>query len=134
MSVKELTQKYNIKFQEIQNHNLAECSLDQEFEDQMDELIEGKPLIQQLWQMMMVFDMPVLTDLIERYEKETGYDESKCIQDMLKLYYQSDFDMKVMERIYPSLMAASVEKPILRVQGDEIMLEIGKLKKEETNE
>jgi len=31
-------------------------------------------------------------------------------------------------------MAASVEKPILRVQGDEIMLEIGKLKKEETNE
>ena len=128
MSLKEVLEKFNITLQVEENNKLVDAPHDAIFEKGCNDLFEGKDIYEQRIMLEIILNMDLLTFMIENYQRQTKYDESRCIQDMMKLYFEAEGDMQWMERVYPAMMSASKVKPIMKLQGDEIMLAMGEVK------
>ena len=125
MSLKELMKKYNFGFQKEKNGRLVEeKEVDPYFEGKCNELFEGLKLRDQWIMLELIMNMDTITFMIENYHKQTGYDMSRCRQDMLKLYFEAEGDMHWMERVYPAMMMAKEKKPIMALKGDEIIMRL----------
>jgi hypothetical protein len=135
MSLKELMKTYDFGFQVEENGKLVtEETVDPYFENGCNKLFEGLTLPNQWIMLEMILSMDLLTFMIENYQKQTSYDMSRCRQDMLKLYFEAEGDMQWMERVYPAMMAASKVKPIMKLKGDEVIMQMSEELAAEKNE